>query len=133
MTEFGLLTPVLSLVPGTHPGWERDGGSDDVRRIAEAADSLGHDYLTGSPPGPQMAHLVGAVDPAPLELRPAPGVRSRRHSRQRHPVRGFATAVTGDHPAGRREARGRPSVRRASSHGWSPQVPVSQWRASLAR
>lgn len=38
--------------------------SDDVRRITEAADNLGYDYLTGSPPGPQMAHLVGAVDPS---------------------------------------------------------------------
>ncbi|WP_007515472.1 LLM class F420-dependent oxidoreductase [Pseudofrankia saprophytica] len=48
MTKFGLLTPVLSLVPGAHADWERDGGIDDVRRIAEAADSLGYDYLTCS-------------------------------------------------------------------------------------
>ncbi|OAA27358.1 putative F420-dependent oxidoreductase, Rv2161c family [Frankia sp. EI5c] len=48
MTMFGLLTPVLSLVPGSHAEWERDGGIDDVRRIAEAADGLGYDYLTCS-------------------------------------------------------------------------------------
>jgi probable F420-dependent oxidoreductase len=46
--KFGLLTPVLSLVPGAHRPWEVDGTIDDVRRIAEAADRLGYDYLTCS-------------------------------------------------------------------------------------
>jgi probable F420-dependent oxidoreductase len=45
---FGLLTPVLSLVPQGHSDWEPDGTIDDVRRIAEAADHLGYDYLTCS-------------------------------------------------------------------------------------
>ena len=44
----GILTPVLSLVPGGHSPWERDGTIDDVRRIAEAADRLGYGYLTCS-------------------------------------------------------------------------------------
>lgn len=48
MTKLGLLTPVLSLVPGGHAEWERDGTIDDVRRIAQAADRLGYDYLTCS-------------------------------------------------------------------------------------
>jgi probable F420-dependent oxidoreductase len=48
VTKFGLLTPVLSLVPGGHAEWERDGTIDDVRQIAEAADRLGYDYLTCS-------------------------------------------------------------------------------------
>lgn len=48
MTRFGILTPVLSLVTGQHAEWERGGTIDDVRRIAEAADRLGYDYLTCS-------------------------------------------------------------------------------------
>ncbi len=48
MTKFGLLTPVLSLVPGGHAEWEEGGTIDDVCRIAEAADRLGYDYLTCS-------------------------------------------------------------------------------------
>ncbi len=48
MIKLGLLTPVLSLVPGGHAEWERDGTIDDVRRIAQAADRLGYDYLTCS-------------------------------------------------------------------------------------
>jgi probable F420-dependent oxidoreductase len=48
MTRFGLLTPVLSLVPGAHADWERDGGIEEVREIAQAADRLGYDYLTCS-------------------------------------------------------------------------------------
>jgi len=48
VTKFGLLTPVLSLVPGEHAEWECDSGIDEVRRVAEAADRLGYDYLTCS-------------------------------------------------------------------------------------
>jgi probable F420-dependent oxidoreductase len=46
--KFGILTPVLSLVPGGHAGWEVDGTIHDVRQIAQAADRLGFDYLTCS-------------------------------------------------------------------------------------
>jgi probable F420-dependent oxidoreductase len=46
--RLGILTPVLSLVPGGHSDWERDGTVQDVRRIAEAADRLGYGYLTCS-------------------------------------------------------------------------------------
>jgi probable F420-dependent oxidoreductase len=48
VVKFCLMTPVLSLVPGVHADWERDGTLDDVVRIAEAADRLGYDYLTCS-------------------------------------------------------------------------------------
>jgi len=48
VTKLGLLTPVLSLVPGGHAEWERGGTIDDVRQIAQAADRLGYDYLTCS-------------------------------------------------------------------------------------
>ncbi len=46
--RFGILTPVLSLVPGAHAPWEVQGTILDVRRIAEAADRLGYEYLTCS-------------------------------------------------------------------------------------
>ncbi|MGO8862408.1 MAG: LLM class F420-dependent oxidoreductase [Acidimicrobiales bacterium] len=46
--KFGILTPVLSLVPGGHSDWEIDGTIDDVRQVAQAADRLGFDYLTCS-------------------------------------------------------------------------------------
>ena len=42
------MTPVVSLVPGVHADWERDGTLDDVVAIARAADRLGYDYLTCS-------------------------------------------------------------------------------------
>lgn len=46
--KFGILTPVVSLVPGAYAPWEQDASVDDVRRIAEAADRLGYHYLTCS-------------------------------------------------------------------------------------
>jgi probable F420-dependent oxidoreductase len=46
--KLGILTPVLTLVPGAHAAWERNGSIDDVARIAEAADRLGYDHLTCS-------------------------------------------------------------------------------------
>jgi probable F420-dependent oxidoreductase len=48
VVKFCLMTPVVSLVPGVHADWERDGTLDDVVSIAEAADRLGYDYLTCS-------------------------------------------------------------------------------------
>jgi probable F420-dependent oxidoreductase len=46
--KFGILTPVVSLVPGSHASWEVEGTIDDVARIAQAADRLGYEYLTCS-------------------------------------------------------------------------------------
>ena len=48
MTRHGIITPVLTLLPGAHARWERDGTLDDVVAIARAADSLGYDHLTCS-------------------------------------------------------------------------------------
>jgi probable F420-dependent oxidoreductase len=44
----GIITPVLTLLPGTHARWEQDGTIDDVVRIARAADELGYHHLTCS-------------------------------------------------------------------------------------
>ena len=46
--KFGILTPVVSLVPGAHADWEVDATIAEVRTIAEAADRLGYHYLTCS-------------------------------------------------------------------------------------
>ena len=48
MTRHGIITPVLTLLPGAHARWERDGTFDDVVAIARAADALGYDHLTCS-------------------------------------------------------------------------------------
>lgn len=48
MLRLGILTPVLTLISGSHAGWEQDGTIDDVARIAEAAERLGYDHLTCS-------------------------------------------------------------------------------------
>ncbi|MGQ0430870.1 MAG: LLM class F420-dependent oxidoreductase [Microthrixaceae bacterium] len=46
--RLGILTPVLTLISGSHAGWEQDGTIDDVARIAQAAERLGYDHLTCS-------------------------------------------------------------------------------------
>jgi probable F420-dependent oxidoreductase len=46
--KVGIVTPVLTLVPGAYGRWERDAGIDDVVEIARAADRLGYDHLTCS-------------------------------------------------------------------------------------
>lgn len=46
--RIGLVTPVLTLVPGAHARWEREAGLDEVVAIARAADELGYDHLTCS-------------------------------------------------------------------------------------
>jgi probable F420-dependent oxidoreductase len=44
----GITTPVLTMLPGAHASWERDGTIDDVAAIAKAADRLGYHHLTCS-------------------------------------------------------------------------------------
>ena len=46
--KVGIVTPVLTLVPGAHGRWEREAGVDDVVAVARAADRLGFDHLTCS-------------------------------------------------------------------------------------
>lgn len=48
MIDLGIITPVLTLLPGAHAKWERTGTIDDVARIALAADGLGYHHLTCS-------------------------------------------------------------------------------------
>lgn len=46
--RLAVLTPVLTMMPGAHAGWEESGTIEDVSRIAEAADALGYDHITCS-------------------------------------------------------------------------------------
>jgi probable F420-dependent oxidoreductase len=46
--RLGILTPVVTLLPGAHASWEQDGTIEDVARIAQAAERLGYDHLTCS-------------------------------------------------------------------------------------
>jgi probable F420-dependent oxidoreductase len=46
--RFGLITPVVTRFPGRHAAWEREATSDDLRRVAQAADELGCHHLTCS-------------------------------------------------------------------------------------
>ncbi len=48
MIELGIITPVVTLLPGAHARWERTGTIEDVARIARAADDLGYHHLTCS-------------------------------------------------------------------------------------
>jgi probable F420-dependent oxidoreductase len=44
--RLGIVTPVLTLVPGLHGEWERSGSIDDVVAVARSADRLGFAHLT---------------------------------------------------------------------------------------
>src|SRR5207253_2742522 len=46
--RYGIVTPVLTRLPGAHARWERDAGFEDVVAIARAADRLGYHHLTCS-------------------------------------------------------------------------------------
>jgi probable F420-dependent oxidoreductase len=46
--DLGIITPVVTLLPGAHARWERTGTVEDVVRIARAADDLGYHHLTCS-------------------------------------------------------------------------------------
>ncbi len=48
MIDLGIITPVVTLLPGAHARWERTGTVEDVVRIARAADDLGYHHLTCS-------------------------------------------------------------------------------------
>jgi probable F420-dependent oxidoreductase len=46
--RFGLITPVVSLVPGQCSPWEEAAGAAELREIARVADELGYHHLTCS-------------------------------------------------------------------------------------
>ena len=46
--RFGIVTPVLTVLPRAHAAWEIEGRWQDVVDIAMAADRLGYDHLTCS-------------------------------------------------------------------------------------
>jgi probable F420-dependent oxidoreductase len=42
----GIITPIVTLVPGAHGRWEREAGLPELTRVAQAADRLGYHHLT---------------------------------------------------------------------------------------
>lgn len=56
--RLGIVTPVVTLVPGAHADWERTAGPDELGQVAEAADRLGFASLTCS------EHVAVPVDVA---------------------------------------------------------------------
>jgi alkanesulfonate monooxygenase SsuD/methylene tetrahydromethanopterin reductase-like flavin-dependent oxidoreductase (luciferase family) len=46
--EIGIVTPVLTALPGAHAAWERDASWHDVVTVVQAADRLGYSYVTCS-------------------------------------------------------------------------------------
>ena len=56
--RIGIVSPVVTLVPGAHSPWERTAGIDDLSAVAEVADSLGFAHLTCS------EHVAVPVDVA---------------------------------------------------------------------
>jgi probable F420-dependent oxidoreductase len=46
--QIGIMTPVVTQVPGAHSPWEQRAGIEDLGRIAETADRLGFAHLTCS-------------------------------------------------------------------------------------
>ena len=46
--RIGIITPVLTMLPEAHAGWEEEGTIGDVAAVAETADRLGYFHLTCS-------------------------------------------------------------------------------------
>jgi probable F420-dependent oxidoreductase len=46
--RLGIVTPVLTRLPGAHAQWERDAGIAEIERIAVEAERLGYDHVTCS-------------------------------------------------------------------------------------
>lgn len=56
--RLGIVTPVLTRLPGAHARWEVDADIDDVARVVVAAERLGYDFCTCS------EHVAVPVDAA---------------------------------------------------------------------
>jgi probable F420-dependent oxidoreductase len=56
--HLGIVTPVLTALPGAHAAWERDASWDEVVAVVRAADRLGYSYVTCS------EHVAVPVDAA---------------------------------------------------------------------
>ena len=46
--KVGIVTPVVTRLPGAHARWERDAGIDEVTRIVVEAERLGYHHITCS-------------------------------------------------------------------------------------
>ena len=46
--QLGIVTPVVTALPGAHAKWEQDATIEDISSIAEEADRLGYEFMTCS-------------------------------------------------------------------------------------
>jgi probable F420-dependent oxidoreductase len=58
--KVGIVTPVLTLLPGEHAAWEKTAGIAEVARVVEEAERLGYDFCTCS------EHVAVPVDAASI-------------------------------------------------------------------
>ena len=72
--DLGIIPPVLTRRPGAHADWERDAGIEEVRRIAEAAERLGYDFVSCCEhvAVPRVRDDVGGVRPGETYWDPLP-------------------------------------------------------------
>lgn len=66
--RIGIVSPVVTLVPGAHSAWERTAGIEELGQVAEVADELGFAHLTCSehvavPAGLEESRGVSYWDP----------------------------------------------------------------------
>ncbi len=79
--RIGIVSPVVTLVPGAHSAWERSAGIEELGLVAEVADRLGYAHLTCSEhvavPG-EVAEQRGATYWDPLATFGYLAARTRR-------------------------------------------------------
>jgi len=68
--RYGLVTPILTRLPGAHARWEETAGVAELAELARAADRLGYDFLTCSehiaiPAGTAAVRGAAYWDPLP--------------------------------------------------------------------
>lgn len=56
--KVGIVTPVLTRLPGAHAAWEESAGVEEVARVVEEAERLGYDFCTCS------EHVAVPIDAA---------------------------------------------------------------------
>ena len=70
--KLGIVTPVLTRLPGRHAQWEEAAGIDDVVTVAVEAERLGYHHVTCS------EHVARAASTSPRSAAGRTGTRSRR-------------------------------------------------------
>ena len=116
--QLGIVTPVVTRLPGAHAQWEEGAGIAEIARVTQAAEDLGYDFVTCSEHVAVPVAAAGVRGATYWDPLADPRVSRRRH--HPHP--------TGDVRAGARlppPARDRQAVRHARRHQRRPTDPRS--------